>query len=817
MKNECKILAPAGSMNVLPAAVYSGADYVYLSGTKYGARGFADNFNYDELKDAVAFCHEYNVRVFVTVNISICQREFADVVDYIFYLYSHGVDGIIIQDIGLGSVVSSLMPDLELHASTQMTVYDYSLVRWLSLNGYDSVNISREVPLSRIREITSGLGKYDHDISIEVFGHGALCYCYSGRCLMSSFLGGRSGNRGLCAQPCRMRYVLEDDYGSPLTDSTYLLSTRDLCTYHNVGNLVDAGVDCIKIEGRMKPEEYVSGSVYSYREALNGNISRDNYLLLNLAFNRGLTGGYILENCADNVVGRERSGSQGYPMGRVVKVRDNKITIRFTNQRFPTKLVNGDGIRFEYDGESCGMYVSKILSQTKNNITILLNKNISVKEDSMVYITYSKYLHDVTDSIINQKHIHKTVLNLELSINNERQLVVKCRSDNLKETVTFTGEEKFENAVNRPLTMEIINRQLRKTGGTNYEINRITYADFPENLFMPTSSLNNIRRQLIEKVDKIIMNSYLPSKEDLKEVKTRIETFKNNHYKINKTEQTKKQSWDVYIDSPEQAKIVGDYDFIDAVYYDGSFNYDTADEYIHNISDELINISRICPDKKLVWILPQLLPDRDLPHVSEIILKLRFENIDIAVQTDSIGVRDNLDVECFGDHLNIYNNYSIEKLGKNPGFSRLSVSNELSYDDVKLLNSDDTQLEYTVFGNVELMISEDDFKSIVRDDNISNFYLADKRHNRFKLKFDCYNHSHIYDYRILDLSRQLEKIENTNITHLSIDARFFNENDTSSVMNYFENILNNKKDTLKLEEDVEFQECNFKRGMYEKN
>lgn len=817
MKNECKILAPVGSRKVLPAAVYSGADYVYLSGTKYGARGFADNFNYDELKDAIVFCHKYNVKVFVTVNISICQSEFVDVIDYIFYLYSHGVDGIIIQDIGLGSVVSNLMPDLELHASTQMTIYDYSFVKWLSQNGYSNANISREVPLTRIKEITSKLKKYGHNINIEVFGHGALCYCYSGMCLMSSFLGGRSGNRGLCAQPCRMRYVLEDDYESPLTDSTYLLSTKDLCTYHNVNDLVDAGVNCIKIEGRMKPKEYVSGSVYSYREALNGNISRDNYLLLNLAFNRGLTGGYILENCADDVVGRERSGSQGYPMGRVIKVRDNKITIKFTNQRFPTKIVNGDGIKFEYDGESCGMYVSKILSQSKNKITILLNKNISVKEDSMVYITYSKYLHDTTNHIINQKNIHKTILNLELSINNERQLVVKCMSDNLKETVTFTSEEKFENAINKPLTKEIINKQLRKTGNTNYLINNITYTNFQENLFMPTSTLNNIRRQLIEKVDKTIMNSYIPQKKDLEEVKTNIEIFKNNHYKINKTKYAKKQSWNVYINSLEQAKIVKDYDFIDAIYYDGSFNYDSIDEYIHKISDELIDLSKICHNKKLVWILPQLLLDKDLPHISEIILKLQFEDIDISIQTDNIGVKDNLDVECFGNNLNIYNNYSIKKLGENPKFGRLSISNELSYDDIKLLNSDDTQLEYTVFGNVQLMISEDDFKSIVRDDNISNFYLVDKRHNRFKLKFDCYNHSHIYDYRILNLSQQLEKIRNTNITDLSIDTRFFNKKDTLAIMNYFENILNNKEDTLKLEDNVEFYECNFKKGMYEKN
>lgn len=816
MNNECKILAPVGSMKTLSAAVFSGADYVYLSGNKYGARYFADNFNYDELKEAINFCHEYNVKVFVTVNISICESEIVDVVDYVFYLYSHGVDAVIIQDIGLGCIINSLMPNLELHASTQMTIYDYSFVKWLCENGYSNVNLSREVPIDRIKNITTNIHRFNHDMNVEVFGHGALCYCYSGQCLMSSFLGGRSGNRGLCAQPCRMRYTLEDEYGSKFTSSTYLLSTKDLCTYNNIEEIVDAGVNSIKIEGRMKPVEYVSSSVYAYRCAIDGDINRDNYLLLNLAFNRGLTSGYIMNNESSNVVGRERSGSQGYPIGRVIKVDENSVTIKLGNKRFPTKIVNGDGLKFEYDGESCGMYVSRIFSQSKNKIKILLRKNIPVKEDSMVYITYSKYLNKTTKQIINQKNIHKTTLNLNVSINNEGKLVIKCMSDHYKKTLTFTSKDKFEKAINKPLTKDVINKQLAKTGNTNYKIGKINYENFQEDLFMPTSTLNNIRRQLIEYVDKTIMNSYIPTKNEIKEVKNNIEIFKNNHYKKHETK-TSNTQWNIYISSIEQALIIKDYDFIEYVYYDANYNYETIDEYLENIYDDLVKLNKTLSNKKIVWILPQLLLDKDLPSVSEILLKLQLEDIDIIVQSDNIGVCDALDVDCYGSNLNIYNNYSIEKLAKTPGFKRLAISNELAFNDIKQLRNTSCQLEYMVFGYIQLMLSKDDFNTLICDDNISNFYLVDKRNNRFKLKLDCYKQSHIFDYRILDLSRQINKIKNnTQIDFLSIDSRLFNLDDTKTILHHFNNINNNKSSTLTLNVNNNFYEANFEKGVYKK-
>ena len=801
-------------MDVLKPAVFSGADFIYLSGTKYGARDYAENFNYDEIKEAIKFCHEYNVKVFVTVNISLLEKEIPEVVDYVYFLYVQGVDGVIIQDIGLASIIKQLMPDLSIHASTQMTIYDYSFVKWLSENNFDSANISREVPISRIKTISQKLRKYNHDINLEAFVHGALCYCYSGQCLMSSFLGGRSGNRGLCAQPCRMRYTFKDYYNTLLKESDYILSTKDLCTYNNVKEIIESGVNCLKIEGRMKSGEYVSSTTYAYKNIVNNNANKEDYLLLNLAFNRGFTEGYISDKSPHEVIGRNRSGNQGYPIGKVIKSNDREITIKFFNKRFPTKVVNGDGLKFEYENESCGMYVSKILSQNKNKITIKLKKGIHVEKDSLVYITYSKYLKDKTKSIINEKLIHKTEVNLEITINNDSQMEVKATSDMVDKSISYTSEEKFEKAKNKPVTKESLNKQLKKTGNTTYLIKNITYANFKENLFLPISTINKIRREIIEKIDKEITKTSIPTKEKQKEYKIRINEFKNQHYK--KMEHDKKEEkWNVYINSLKQAELIKSHEYIDSVYYDGSYNYNNIESYIKGISDELIELHNIIPDKEIVWILPQILLDNELSHISEIIVKLKFHDIDIKIQTDNIGVADNIDTDTYGNNLNIYNNYSIEKLYNDPGFRKLVISNEISYEDIKQLNHQKCELEYVIFGHIQLMISRDNFEDLIEEEITNTYYLIDKRNKKFRVMKDCYDNSHILDYRILNLEKYLTRLRNTSINNFTIDLRFFNMRDTETILNHFkENNEGYNNTKLELTENNNFFIGNIEKGVY---
>ncbi|HXX55677.1 MAG TPA: peptidase U32 family protein, partial [Methanoregula sp.] len=273
IKRIPELLAPAGSPAAFRAAVAAGADAVYLSGKKFGARKFAENFDEHELKDAVAAAHSRGVRVYVTVNTLIHDRELAGVSEYLIRLYSWGVDAVLIQDTGLAAIARRIVPDLPLHASTQMTIHTAAGVRWAAEQGFSRVVLARELTLGQVRQISERTA--DTGAGLEIFAHGALCYAYSGQCLLSSYIGGRSGNRGMCAQPCRREYVLvtgkTDEFGRPVRagqrplSCRYLLSPRDLCTYERLAEIVNSPVASLKIEGRMKSPGYVATIVSIYR------------------------------------------------------------------------------------------------------------------------------------------------------------------------------------------------------------------------------------------------------------------------------------------------------------------------------------------------------------------------------------------------------------------------------------------------------------------------------------------------------------------------------------------------------------------------
>ena len=232
---EIELLAPAGNMESLVAAISAGCDAVYLSGKKYGARAFAANFSNEELIEAINYAHLYDVKVYVTVNTLIYESEFNDFIDYIDFLYKSNVDAVIMQDIGAMDLVRQKFPNLEIHASTQMNIHSLESVKMLESLNIKRAVLSRELYISDIENI-----KKNSEIELEIFIQGALCVSFSGCCLMSSLIGGRSGNRGSCAQCCRMKYSLIKD--NMEVDEGYLLSTKDLCTINNIGRLIDIGV-----------------------------------------------------------------------------------------------------------------------------------------------------------------------------------------------------------------------------------------------------------------------------------------------------------------------------------------------------------------------------------------------------------------------------------------------------------------------------------------------------------------------------------------------------------------------------------------------
>lgn len=275
-----ELLAPVGSMDHLKIAINAGASSVYLSGKNYGARKFAENFTLDEIAEAVNIAHLHNVKVYVTVNTLIKQDELENVINYLSKLYAIGVDAVLVQDLGLIELINTHLPNLKIHASTQMTIENQ-----LKLNYIESKGIKSCSSTGNEKEEIASLKT---NMELEIFVHGALCYSYSGQCLMSSFKGGRSGNRGTCAQPCRQKYKIKG-----IEKDDYYLSPCDLSLFNKLKEISELNIKCIKIEGRMRSKEYLAIVVSNYRKALNklksGKETKSEEI--NLVFNRGFSQG----------------------------------------------------------------------------------------------------------------------------------------------------------------------------------------------------------------------------------------------------------------------------------------------------------------------------------------------------------------------------------------------------------------------------------------------------------------------------------------------------------------------------------------------
>lgn len=308
-----ELLAPAGSLDIVRTAIDAGADAIYLGGKSFNARKFAHNLTDEELARAVTMAHLFNVKVYVTVNIVVADMECNDLVVYLTMLDKIGVDGIIVQDLGVAKIARERVPNLPLHGSTQMAVADIGGVRFLEQLGFTQVVLARELPISEIRAICAQ-AKAD----IEVFIHGASCMSYSGQCLMSSFIGGRSGNRGACAQPCRLPYQLLEGDTPVQKKESYLLSLRDLNASQQIDALLEAGVSSFKIEGRMKGQGYVRSVVSAYRSLIDSHDKSPKYRtdalheaqrLLTESFNRSYQDDFLLDDVKKDTLTGATSGN----------------------------------------------------------------------------------------------------------------------------------------------------------------------------------------------------------------------------------------------------------------------------------------------------------------------------------------------------------------------------------------------------------------------------------------------------------------------------------------------------------------------------
>lgn len=495
---QIELLAPAGSFESLVAAIQNGANAIYLGGNEFSARAFATNFTREELKEAVQYSHLRNVKIYVTVNTLYEDNQFAYLKDYLLFLSSINIDALIIQDIGLMAYVKKYFPNFEIHMSTQTSIYNLAAVKYFERLKVDRVVLARENSIAEIKNICNKT-----NLEIEVFIHGALCMSYSGQCLMSSMIAKRSGNKGACGQPCRLAYKLQKDGQNLDAVPSYLLSPKDLCTLDNIGALIEAGITSFKIEGRMKRPEYVAIIVKQYRNAINAYLNKQNFNDLvkplkemKQMFNRGFTGGYLLQD--NNLMARDYPGNRGLKIGTVLSYDKKRKTVKI---KLLQSLKQGDRITFEnldYTRTITKLFLDKkLVNQAKCNAIVEIELNTPVSKGETVNKMIDIDLMTKAHNSYQKEHI-KNPLTMHFSgqINRFPTLTITSQD----KEVQVHSKLMIEPASKTPLSKERIKEQLSKLGNTIFEADKIN-IEFPINGFFSLKEINEMRRQGIDRLN----------------------------------------------------------------------------------------------------------------------------------------------------------------------------------------------------------------------------------------------------------------------------------------------------------------------------
>lgn len=529
IKPNIEILAPCGSYDILKAAIKAGTDACYIGGSRFGARAYADNFSDAQLEEAIDYIHIHGKKLYLTVNTLIKESELSDVFSYIKNCYEAGIDAFIVQDFGVFKLIRDNFPDAVIHCSTQMNITSYHAAKLMKEYGAARVVTAREMTLNEIKLIKDKV-----DIEVETFVHGAMCYSYSGECLLSSLAGGRSGNRGRCAQPCRKCY-----------DGEYILSMKDMCSLEHIPKLVEAKIDSFKIEGRMKNEYYVASAVDAYKELtedyINGCFSVEKALkmkkrLANVYNRGGFCDGYFFLHNSGEMISKKRPNNQGVKIGSLKNVKDGMLMIKLSED-----IYKGD--------------ILEVLLTDKEIIEITSGKN--GKKGENIWLNSPK-----TKRVLKEQDIYRTRCNyLLLNINkmpdrskikirgefraNKGQPISLLLSLTYNETDFSVMVEKdiVEKSNNIKCDKEMIFDKLNQLGDTDYIFESLDiYAD--DDAFIAASVLKKLRREAISLLEYKIKKYYKKNcndKNDFMKEKMSISALPDEKPKLKISVKTKYQ------------------------------------------------------------------------------------------------------------------------------------------------------------------------------------------------------------------------------------------------------------------------------------
>lgn len=747
-----ELLSPAGSLDALKAAILGGADAVYLGGPKFSARAYAANFGDEDLKAAIRHCKEAAVKIYITINTLIKETELAEAYDYALKVWNFGVDAIIIQDAGLIRLLSR-HPAVELHASTQMTVHNLAGADLLKDRGITRLVLARELTLAEIKTISQS-----HEI--EAFVHGALCVAYSGKCLMSSFLGGRSGNRGRCTQSCRLPYLLKDSTGMQKAKD-YLMSPKDLSTIDILPDLVGTGIASLKIEGRMKRPEYVYEVTRQYRNALDGKDFAEKDLMQ--LFNRQGFNHFFLEGDeGKDMMAFESPKNTGLYLGKVAKGR-----VRLT-----TDLCLGDGIATP----KAGFIVTKILSQGKEVQRADKGQEVQIYpksygEGDRLYKSSDQALEKRIAQGLKEKvgQRHKADLKAVFQVGQALKLELLVGD----KTYQVLGD-KVQEAINQPLSLDRLEQSLRKTGQTPFALDRVGVDYEPG--FLPTGAINGARRRLLdlavqdlvtERREKALplpkgpgfqAKSRLPAKLLLLQTEDQLKAFLD-------------------LVSPQDDLVMA----LDVFRRPKDF---LRPSHLQAVSQG---------GYRFFLKAPEILLSEYETILKEIRSYSRLAGF-AGVITDNLGlIRDLADLNLIGDYkLNLFNSQAADLY---PELSGGSFSRELTFSDLKGLPFRQG-LYLDVYGRVELMHSEycpvgASLGGKSKDRACSGpchnqaFYLENPSKDRFPVITDRFCRSTIYEEAPLNNLDQWKEMKEAGFCHFRGDLSLETRQDSEAVIRAF--------------------------------
>ncbi|MDO4942521.1 MAG: DUF3656 domain-containing protein [Lachnospiraceae bacterium] len=574
-----EVLSPAGSFESLEAAVKAGADAVYAGGQKFGARAYAGNFQEEEMKKAIHYAHLHNKKLYMTINTLFKTNEFEELYEYLLPYYKEGLDAVIVQDMGAAQMIRQQFPGLDLHASTQMTVMGVEGAKFLQELGFTRVVPARELSLEEISEI-----RKQTDLEIETFVHGALCFSYSGQCLMSSMLGGRSGNRGRCAQPCRLPYDLyQDKKKINKNGESYLLSPRDLCSVEILPEILSAGANSLKIEGRMKRPEYVAAVTKHYRRYVDLYMEhadryqvrqRDMQELLELYNRGGFTKGYYLTHNGRDMMSMKRPNHMGYYVGKIKEIRKNKVIFYCE-----ADIHKQDILEISLDKEHKVELTSPIDAKCGSLISLNGKQIRKLRPGMSIYRTRNqKLLNELNEQIIRIEKKENIKGNITFSVG--KPVMMRVWNDDI--SVTVTGEE-VQEAQNQPVTKEHLKKQLQKTGGTPFSL-EIEEIILEGKGFLPMGAIKELRRNALMEMEKSILRQ--KKRHDIKKQISKTELGKAEL----KTEDTRNQTIAMVSDM-KQAEAVLTHHGIDAIYLQAELlpfeRWESFSEQCHNAGKEI--------------------------------------------------------------------------------------------------------------------------------------------------------------------------------------------------------------------------------------